>query len=64
MRPDHALHCAVSSPGRHYYHWVFFYFVSASDGVFFSRWRDGSFHNGNIRDPDYSLHFVASDLGL
>ena len=35
MRPDHALHCAVSSPGRHYYHWVFFYFVSASDGVFF-----------------------------
>ena len=36
MGPHHALHYAVSSPGSHYYHRVFFFFISASDGVLFS----------------------------
>ena len=34
MGPHHALHYAVSSPGRHYYHSVFL-FISDSDGVYF-----------------------------
>ena len=65
MGPHHALHYAVSSPGRHYYHRMFFFFISDSDGVYFiSPWRDGNFHAGNTVDPDHTLHFVASDLGL
>ena len=35
MGPHYALHYAVSSPGRHYYHRVFFFFISDFDGDYF-----------------------------
>ena len=65
MGPHHALHYAVSSPGRHYYHRVFFFlYLILMEFIFFSPWRDRNFHAGNTVDPDHALHFVASDLGL
>ena len=36
MGPHHALHYAVSSPGRHYYHRVFFFlYLILMEFIFF-----------------------------